>query len=354
MAKNDDQIYIHYGRPNSKDQNSNLGYSVFTIRLHNEKFVFLPVRQSKPAIMDPISVQCYSVLAVKGNEQEPVKFNAQGSDFHQVLQAEELGLDIHPDLQIYIFRWAVDYWLFFIRLLFLLSRATIKDPISIQYDSVFTAQVEEQGFLLHPRLQPFLLRSKRSMLSSTLKVSVHAENQGCTSKNRAKLFEVFLQSNSTVKIQITIKNHCLLAEKANNQDATLLLGCWLGGLFTIEANTQNSIVHAGLQSRLLIEILLFIWVHTDGQVSAIRRVHTKDQYFSLHPGSQTFKSRDKLPTLNHEPQYSKSESNDQASAFRQGLKISNPLIKSSVIIKFPLNIIKVLVNDQDPAINSTS
>ncbi|KAL0072855.1 hypothetical protein F4703DRAFT_1937642 [Phycomyces blakesleeanus] len=70
MAKNDDQIYIHYGRPNIKDQNSNLGYSVFMIRLHNEKFVFLPVRQSKPAIMDPISVQCYSVLAVKGNEQE--------------------------------------------------------------------------------------------------------------------------------------------------------------------------------------------------------------------------------------------------------------------------------------------
>ncbi|OAD67411.1 hypothetical protein PHYBLDRAFT_174449 [Phycomyces blakesleeanus NRRL 1555(-)] len=46
------------------------GYSVFMIWLHNKKFVFLPVRQSKPAIMDPISVQCYSVRAVK------VKFNS--------------------------------------------------------------------------------------------------------------------------------------------------------------------------------------------------------------------------------------------------------------------------------------
>ncbi|OAD77135.1 hypothetical protein PHYBLDRAFT_142648 [Phycomyces blakesleeanus NRRL 1555(-)] len=122
MAKNDDQIYIHYGRPNSKDQNSNLGYSVFTIRLHNEKIVFLPVRQSKPAIMDPISVQCYSVLAVKGNEQEPVPL---------------LSMPMIPNpspIQS--------------------DRATIKDPISIH---VFTAQVEEQGFHLHPRLQIILV-----------------------------------------------------------------------------------------------------------------------------------------------------------------------------------------------------
>ncbi|KAL0072984.1 hypothetical protein F4703DRAFT_1937457 [Phycomyces blakesleeanus] len=123
MAKNDDQIYIHYGRPNSNDQNSNLGYSVFTIRLHNENFVFLPVRQFKPAIMDPISVQFYSVLAVKGNEQEPVPL---------------LSMPMIPNpspIQS--------------------DRATIKDSISIQYDSVFTAQVEEQGFLLHPRLQVY-------------------------------------------------------------------------------------------------------------------------------------------------------------------------------------------------------
>ncbi|KAL0073648.1 hypothetical protein F4703DRAFT_1799390 [Phycomyces blakesleeanus] len=143
-------------RPNSKDQNSNLGYSsnikdlisnqgygytLFSLSLHaffriglvclrsgytiknlfsfqsdryihlvrplvTVDFISLLASQSKPAIMDPISVQCYSVLAVK------VKFNTQGSGFHQVLQAEELGLDIHPDLQIYIFRWAVDYWLF--------------------------------------------------------------------------------------------------------------------------------------------------------------------------------------------------------------------------------------------------
>ncbi|OAD65141.1 hypothetical protein PHYBLDRAFT_189629 [Phycomyces blakesleeanus NRRL 1555(-)] len=143
-------------RPNSKDQNSNLGYSsnikdlisnqgygytLFSLSLHaffriglvclrsgytmknffsfqcdryihlvrplvTVGFISLLASQSKPAIMDPISVQCYSVLAVK------VKFNTQGSGFHQVLQAKELGLDIHPDLQIYIFRWAVDYWLF--------------------------------------------------------------------------------------------------------------------------------------------------------------------------------------------------------------------------------------------------
>ncbi|KAL0085719.1 hypothetical protein F4703DRAFT_1928090 [Phycomyces blakesleeanus] len=87
MAKNDDQIYIHYGRPNSNDQNSNLGYSVFTIRLHNENLFSFQCDSSKPAIMDPISVQCYSVLAVKGNEQEPVKFNAQGSGFHKFYSA---------------------------------------------------------------------------------------------------------------------------------------------------------------------------------------------------------------------------------------------------------------------------
>ncbi|KAL0078354.1 hypothetical protein F4703DRAFT_1933453 [Phycomyces blakesleeanus] len=217
---------------------------VFTLQAKQQGSKLKFGLQFKPAIMDPISVQCYSVLAVKGNEQEPVPL---------------LSMPIIPNpspIQS--------------------DRATIKDPISIQYDSVFTAQVEEQGFLLHPRLQ-------------------------------------------------------------------------FGNLFTIEANTQDSIVHAGLQSRLLIEIPLLIWVNADDQVSTIRRVHTKVQEFSLHPGSQTFKSRDKFPTLNHEPQYFKSESNDQASAFREG-----PLIKSLVIIKFPLNIIGVLVNDQDPAINSTS
>ncbi|KAL0072990.1 hypothetical protein F4703DRAFT_1937414 [Phycomyces blakesleeanus] len=50
-------------------------------------FISLLASQSKPAIMDPISVQRYSVLAVKGNEQEPVKFNTQGSGFHQVYSA---------------------------------------------------------------------------------------------------------------------------------------------------------------------------------------------------------------------------------------------------------------------------
>ncbi|OAD70388.1 hypothetical protein PHYBLDRAFT_60288 [Phycomyces blakesleeanus NRRL 1555(-)] len=96
------------------------------------------------------------------------------------------------------------------------------------------------------------------MLSSTSKVAVHAENQGCTSKNRVKLFEaVFLQFNSTVKVQISIKNliyspflvftYCqlcffsLLAEK-------------LGSIFTIEPNTEDSIVHKGLQSKSMFKV----------------------------------------------------------------------------------------------------
>ncbi|OAD65202.1 hypothetical protein PHYBLDRAFT_189600 [Phycomyces blakesleeanus NRRL 1555(-)] len=83
-------------RPNSKDQNSNLGYSLnikdlisnqvclrsgYTMKnlfsfqcdryihlvrpLVTVGFISLLASQSKPAIMDPISVQCYSVLAVK-------------------------------------------------------------------------------------------------------------------------------------------------------------------------------------------------------------------------------------------------------------------------------------------------
>ncbi|KAL0077298.1 hypothetical protein F4703DRAFT_1797892 [Phycomyces blakesleeanus] len=119
-------------------------------------FISLLASQSKPAIMDPISVQCYSVLAVKVP---------------------------------------------------LLSMPMIPNPSPIQSDSAFTAQAVEQGFLLHPRLQPrpidpgllssrpkptikalifFWAHSKRSMLGSTSKVAVHAENQGCTSKNRVK------------------------------------------------------------------------------------------------------------------------------------------------------------------------
>ncbi|KAL0091305.1 hypothetical protein F4703DRAFT_1791235 [Phycomyces blakesleeanus] len=108
-------------RPNGKDQNSNLGYSsnikdlisnqgygytLFSLSLHAffriglvclrsgytmknlfsfqcdryihlarplviVGFISLLASQSKPAIMDPISVQCYSVCAVKGNKQEP-------------------------------------------------------------------------------------------------------------------------------------------------------------------------------------------------------------------------------------------------------------------------------------------
>ncbi|OAD75202.1 hypothetical protein PHYBLDRAFT_72034 [Phycomyces blakesleeanus NRRL 1555(-)] len=153
-------------RPNSKDQNSNLGYSsnikdlisnqgygytLFSLSLHaffriglvclrsgytmkklfsfqcdryihlvrplvTVGFISLLASQSKPAIMDPISVQCYSVLAVK---------------------VPLLSMPMIPNpspIQS--------------------DRATIKDSISIQYDSVFTVQVEEQGFLLHPRLQP--------------------------------------------------------------------------------------------------------------------------------------------------------------------------------------------------------
>ncbi|OAD72133.1 hypothetical protein PHYBLDRAFT_170026 [Phycomyces blakesleeanus NRRL 1555(-)] len=132
-------------------------------------FISLLASQSKPAIMDPISVQCYSVLVVK---------------------VPLLSMPMIPNLS------PIQS-----------DRATIKDSISIQYDSVFTAQVEEQGFLLHPRLQPrpidpgllssrpkptikalifFWAHSKRSMLSSTSKVAVHAENQDCTSKNRVK------------------------------------------------------------------------------------------------------------------------------------------------------------------------
>ncbi|KAL0077597.1 hypothetical protein F4703DRAFT_1797374 [Phycomyces blakesleeanus] len=210
-------------RPNSKDQNSNLGYSsnikdlisnqgygytLFSLSLHaffriglvclrsgytmknlfsfqcdryihlvwplvTVGFISILASQSKPAIMDPISVQRYSVLAVK---------------------VPLLSMPMIPNpspIQS--------------------DRATIKNSISIQYDSVFTAQVEEQGFLLHPRLQPrpidpgllssrpkptikalifFWAHSKRSMLSSTSKVAVHAENQGCTSKNRVKTLTV--------------------------------------------------------------------------------------------------------------------------------------------------------------------
>ncbi|KAL0073296.1 hypothetical protein F4703DRAFT_1936981 [Phycomyces blakesleeanus] len=124
---------------------------VFTLQAKQQESKLKFGLQSKPAIMDPISVQCYSVLAVKGNEQEPVPL---------------LSMPMIPNpspIQS--------------------DRATIKDPISIQYDSVFTAQVEEQGFLLHPRLQ------------------------------------------QAFNAQLYIKGRSLLAEKANNQDATLLLGC---------------------------------------------------------------------------------------------------------------------------------
>ncbi|KAL0084588.1 hypothetical protein F4703DRAFT_1793958 [Phycomyces blakesleeanus] len=392
-----------YGyRPNSKDQNSNLGYSSnikdlisnqgygythFSLSLHaffriglvclrsgytmknlfffqcdryihlvrplvTVGFISILASQSKPAIMDPISVQCYSVLAVK---------------------VPLLSMPMIPNpspIQS--------------------DRATIKDPISIQYDSVFTAQVEEQGFLLHPRLQPrpidpgllsssltiflqerptinmcclsggnrytnlpknlltiylhnaftsqandqsfdillgsqpFLLRSKRSMLSSTLKVSVHAENQGCTSKNRVK---------STRR----------KGQQSRCHSPSWMLGIpGFFGIYLLPAVARRSVHNRGQHPKF--HSPCRVTVHTDGQVSAIRRVHTKDQYFSLHPGSQTFKyifpfktagcyclflliyrARDKLPTLNHEPQYSKSESNDQASAFRQGLKISKYL-----------------------------
>ncbi|OAD75742.1 hypothetical protein PHYBLDRAFT_186475 [Phycomyces blakesleeanus NRRL 1555(-)] len=133
-----------YGyRPNSKDQNSNLGYSVFTIWLHNENFVFLPVRQVYT------SSSAFSYCWLYLSTGFTVQASHHGSYIRPVLQsrpttnhlvsaknyryknaigplliivfvslvslqsrAEELGLDIHPDLQIYIFRWAVDYWLF--------------------------------------------------------------------------------------------------------------------------------------------------------------------------------------------------------------------------------------------------
>ncbi|OAD77848.1 hypothetical protein PHYBLDRAFT_141712 [Phycomyces blakesleeanus NRRL 1555(-)] len=254
--------------------------NVSTIRLHNEEFVFLPVQQSKPAIMNQISVH---VLAVNGNEQGPIKFNAHGSGFHK---AEELGLDIHPDLQIYIFLWAIVYWLFYLSI-------------------VFTVKENHQGSDLHPC---FHRPNRRTKISSASTVTVYS------------------QERPTIKMPLSFLD--------------------FGSLFTIEAITQDFIVHAGLQSRLLIEIPLLIWVHADYQYSAIRRGHTKDQDFSLHPGSQTFKPRDKLSNLNNEPQCFKSDSNDQASNFHS-------LIKFSVFIMFPLNILGVMVNDQDPAINPT-
>ncbi|KAL0074920.1 hypothetical protein F4703DRAFT_1798927 [Phycomyces blakesleeanus] len=169
-------------RPNSKDQNSNLdyssnikdlisnqgyGYTLFSLSLHaffriglvclrsgytmknlfsfqcdryihlvwplvTVGFISLLASQSKPVIMDPISVQCYSVLAVK---------------------VPLLSMPMIPNpspIQS--------------------DRATIKDSISIQYDSVFTTHVKEQGFLLHPRLQPRPIDS--GLLSSRFKPAI--------------------------------------------------------------------------------------------------------------------------------------------------------------------------------------
>ncbi|KAL0084962.1 hypothetical protein F4703DRAFT_1794319 [Phycomyces blakesleeanus] len=191
-------------RPNSKDQNSNLGYSsnikdlisnqgygytLFSLSLHaffriglvclrsgytmkilfsfqcdryihlvrplvTVGFISLLSSQFKPAIMDPISVQCYSVLAVK---------------------VPLLSMPMIPNpspIQS--------------------DRATIKDPISIQYDSVFTAQVEEQGFLLHPRLQPRPIDP--GLLSS--RVTTEANDQS---------FDILLGSQQAFNAQLYIK-----------------------------------------------------------------------------------------------------------------------------------------------------
>ncbi|KAL0089041.1 hypothetical protein F4703DRAFT_1791336 [Phycomyces blakesleeanus] len=193
-------------RPNSKDQNSNLGYSsnikdlisnqgygytLFSLSLHaffriglvllrsgytmkilvsfqcdryihlvrplvTVGFVSLLASQSKPAIMDPISVQCYSVLAVK---------------------VPLLSMPMIPNpspIQS--------------------DRATIKDPISIQYDSVFTAQVEEQGFLLHPRLQPRPIDP--GLLSSRVTSIPEANDQS---------FDILLGSQQAFNDQLYIK-----------------------------------------------------------------------------------------------------------------------------------------------------
>ncbi|KAL0073325.1 hypothetical protein F4703DRAFT_1936931 [Phycomyces blakesleeanus] len=75
MAKNDDQN-IH---PLWKVYKSFLAITslevymtiVFTLQAKQQGSKLKFGLQSKPAIMDPISVQCYSVLAVKGSEQEP-------------------------------------------------------------------------------------------------------------------------------------------------------------------------------------------------------------------------------------------------------------------------------------------
>ncbi|KAL0087202.1 hypothetical protein F4703DRAFT_1793406 [Phycomyces blakesleeanus] len=191
-------------RPNSKDQNSNLGYSsnikdlisnqgygytLFSLSLHaffriglvclrsgytmknlfsfqcdryihlvrplvTVGFISILASQSKPAIMDPISVQRYSVLAVK---------------------VPLLSMPMIPNpspIQS--------------------DRATIKDSISIQYDSVFTAQVEEQGFLLHPRLQPRPIDP--GLLSS--RVTTEANDQS---------FDILLGSQQAFNAQLYIK-----------------------------------------------------------------------------------------------------------------------------------------------------
>ncbi|KAL0093274.1 hypothetical protein F4703DRAFT_1962664 [Phycomyces blakesleeanus] len=163
------------------------GYSFITIWLHNEKFgsfqcdryihlvrplvtvgfISLLASQFKPAIMDPISVQCYSVLAVK---------------------VPLLSMPMIPNpspIQS--------------------DRATIKDSISIQYDSVFTAQVEEQGFLLHPRLQPRPIDP--GLLSS--RVTTEANDQS---------FDILLGSQQAFNAQLYIKGRRLYTVETKDQE----------------------------------------------------------------------------------------------------------------------------------------
>ncbi|KAL0089122.1 hypothetical protein F4703DRAFT_1450293 [Phycomyces blakesleeanus] len=129
-------------------------------------FVSLLASQSKPAIMDPISVQCYSVLAVK------VKFNTQGSGFHQVLQVYK------SDKCFYLM------CLFFCQVP-LLSMPMIPNPSPIQSDRyiffvgpliigffypsiVFTVKGNHQGFDLHPC---FHRPGRRTRISSSSTVT---------------------------------------------------------------------------------------------------------------------------------------------------------------------------------------
>ncbi|KAL0077129.1 hypothetical protein F4703DRAFT_1919716 [Phycomyces blakesleeanus] len=165
-------------RPNSKDQNSNLGYrlrvhtflsvftcflsywpSVFTIRLHNEKIVFLPVRQVYT------SSSAFSYCWLYFSTGFTVQASHHGSYIRPVLQSRPATNHLCPCSQGQIQRSRIRFPSSFTVPLLSMpmipnpspiqsDRATIKDPISIH---VFTAQVEEQGFHLHPRLQIILV-----------------------------------------------------------------------------------------------------------------------------------------------------------------------------------------------------